>query len=105
MRTHLARCGEHLVEEVAEGEFQPSEKLESEALLEKITRFEEDSFWRELVERLAERDLKAELGSTKLSEELTEDEAKRLEEIEDSYWREFESKGTDFLVLLKGGRG
>jgi hypothetical protein len=42
-----------LVEEVAEGEFQPSEKLESEALLEKITRFEEDSFWRELVERLA----------------------------------------------------
>ena len=46
-----------LVEEVAEGEFQPSEKLESEALLEKITRFEEDSFWRELVERLAERDL------------------------------------------------
>lgn len=94
-----------LVEEVAEGEFQPSDKLESEALLEKMARFEEDAFWRELVERLAERDLKAELGSTKLSEELTEDEAKRLEEIEDSYWREFESKGTDFLVLLKGGRG
>ena len=57
------------------------------------------------VERLAERDLRSELGATKLSDELTEDEEKRLEEIEDSYWREFEAKGTDFLVLLKGGRG
>ncbi len=94
-----------LVEEVAEGEFQPSEKLESDALLEKIARFEEDAFWRELVERLAERDLRSELGATKLGDALSEDEEKRLEEIEDSYWREFEAKGTDFLVLLKGGRG
>ena len=57
------------------------------------------------MERLAERDLRSELGATKLSEELNEEEEKRLEEIEDSYWREFEAKGTDFLVLLKGGRG
>ena len=97
-------CGD-LVEEVSEDEFQPSEKLETGPVQEKIERFTEDAFWRELVERLAERDLRAELGSTKLSDELTEDETKRLEEIEDSYWREFEAKGTDFLVLLKGGRG
>jgi len=94
-----------LVEEVAEDEFQPSEKLESGPVLEKLARFTEDAFWRELVERLAERDLRAELGATKLTEELNEEEEKRLEEIEDSYWREFEAKGTDFLVLLKGGRG
>jgi hypothetical protein len=97
-------CGD-LVEEVAEQEFQPSEKLETGAVQEKIARFTEDAFWRELVERLAERDLKAELGPTKLTEELSEDEEKRLEEIEDSYWREFEARGTDYLVLLKGGRG
>jgi signal transduction protein with GAF and PtsI domain len=94
-----------LVEEVAEDEFQPSEKLESGPVLEKLARFTEDAFWRELVERLAERDLRAELGATKLTEELNEEEEKRLEEIEDSYWREFEAKGTDFLILLKGGRG
>jgi signal transduction protein with GAF and PtsI domain len=94
-----------LVEEVAEDEFQPSEKLESGPVLEKLARFTEDAFWRELVERLAERDLRSELGATKLTEELNEEEEKRLEEIEDSYWREFEAKGTDFLVLLKGGRG
>lgn len=94
-----------LVEEVAEDEFQPSEKLESGPVLEKLARFTEDAFWRELVERLAERDLRSELGATKLTEELNKEEEKRLEEIEDSYWREFEAKGTDFLVLLKGGRG
>jgi hypothetical protein len=94
-----------LVEEVAEDEFQPSEKLESGPVLEKLARFTEDAFWLELVERLAERDLRSELGATKLTEELNEEEEKRLEEIEDSYWREFEAKGTDFLVLLKGGRG
>jgi len=94
-----------LVEEIAEGEFQPSEKLESGPVAEKLLRFAEDEFWRELVERLAERDLRAELGPTKLSEELNDDEEKRLEEIEDNYWREFETRGTDYLVLLKGGRG
>ena len=94
-----------LVEEVAEDEFQPSEKLESGPVLEKLARFTEDAFWLELVERLAERDLRSELGATKLTEELNEEEEKRLEEIEDSYWREFEAKGTDFLILLKGGRG
>jgi hypothetical protein len=94
-----------LVEEVAEDEFQPSEKLETGSVLQKLARFTEDAFWRELVERLAERDLRSELGATKFTEELNEEEEKRLEEIEDSYWREFESKGTDFLVLLKGGRG
>ena len=97
-------CGD-LVEEVAEDEFQPSEKLETGPVLAKLARFTEDAFWRELVERLAERDLRAEFGATKLTEELNEEEEKRLEEIEDSYWREFEAKGTDFLVLLKGGRG
>jgi hypothetical protein len=94
-----------LVEEVAEDEYQPSEKLETGSVLQKLARFTEDAFWRELVERLAERDLRSELGATKFTEELNEEEEKRLEEIEDSYWREFESKGTDFLVLLKGGRG
>ena len=97
-------CGD-LVEEVAEDEFQPSVKLETGPVLAKLARFTEDAFWRELVERLAERDLRAEFGATKLADVLSEEEEKRLEEIEDNYWREFEAKGTDFLVLLKGGRG
>ena len=94
-----------LVEEVGEGDFVPSEKLETGVAAEKLEEFGEGIFWRELVERLAERDLRAELGATKLSETLSEEETRRLEEIEDNYWREFEAQGTDHLMLLKGGRG
>lgn len=94
-----------LVENVGENEFQPSGKLERGPGLEKLARFTEDAFWRELVERLAERDLRAEFGAIKLTEDFNEQDERRLEEIEDKYWREFEAKGTDFLVLLKGGRG
>jgi hypothetical protein len=65
----------------------------------------EDAFWSELVGRLAERDLRSELGSTKLTDTLTEQEEERLAAIEDSYWREFETKGVDHLVVLRGGKG
>ncbi|MDO8540974.1 MAG: hypothetical protein Q7S40_11105 [Opitutaceae bacterium] len=55
--------------------------------------------------RLAERDLRTELGATKLTEELTEEEEEKLAEIEEKYWREFETKGTDNVVVLRGGNG
>ena len=38
-------------------------------------------------------------------EELSEEEQDRVEVLEDAYWREFEAKGVDHLVLLKGGKG
>ena len=74
-------------------------------MAEKIDRFVEDAFWGELVARLAERDLLGELGATKLGEEFSDEEEERLGELEDAYWREFESKGVDNLVVLRGGRG
>ena len=65
----------------------------------------EDAFWGELVARLAERDLRAELGATKLSEELTDEETEKLSALEDNYWREFEASGVDHVVVLRGGKG
>lgn len=94
-----------LVEADVNGQFFPNEKLTEGPAREKLDRFTEDAFWSELVLRLAERDLRSELGATKLSDELTDDEAERLEAIEDKYWREFETKGVDHLVLLRGGQG
>ncbi len=94
-----------LVEADVNGQYFPNEKLTEGPVSEKIDRFIEDAFWSELVSRLSERDLRAELGPTKLSDELTKDEDERLSTIEDSYWREFESAGVDHLVLLKGGKG
>lgn len=94
-----------LVEIDVNGQYFPSEKLTGGPVQEKFERFVEDAFWSELVARLAERDLRSELGPTKLGEDLTDDEEDRLLTIEEGYWREFETHGVEHLVLLKGGRG
>lgn len=94
-----------LVEADVNGRLYSSEKLVAGEAAEKIDRFVEDAFWTELVGRLAERDLRGELDSTKLGDELTEDEEERLTVLEDSYWREFETRGVDNLILLRGGKG
>jgi hypothetical protein len=94
-----------LVEADVNGQYFPTENLTEGAVGEKLDRFVEDAFWSELVARLAEQDLRAELGATKLGDEFTEEESGRLAELEDKYWREFETQGTKHLVLLKGGRG
>lgn len=94
-----------LVETDVNGEFFPNEKLTAGAPQEKMEQFAGEVFWSELVGRLAERDLQSELGATKLSETLTEEEETRLESIEDTYWREFEANGVAHLVVLRGGKG
>lgn len=94
-----------LVEVDVNGQYFPNEKLTQGAAQDKIEQFVDDAFWSELVARLSERDLRHELGATKLSDELSDDEQQRLAEIEDSYWREFETSGVDHLVVLKGGQG
>lgn len=97
-------CSE-LIEVDVNGQYFPNEKLTTGVVREKIDQFVEDAFWSELVARLAERDLRAELGATKLTDEFSQEEERRLAEIEDSYWREFETGGVDHLVVLKGGKG
>lgn len=94
-----------LVETDVNGQYFPNERLTDGPVGKKIDQFVEDAFWSELVSRLAERDLRAEFSATKMSEELTEEETDRLAEIEDGYWREFEGKGVEHLVVLRGGRG
>lgn len=94
-----------LVETDINGQWFPTEKLTEGPVHEKLEQFVDDAFWSELVSRLAERDLRHELGATKLSEELSHEEEERLAAIEDTYWREFETDGVDHLIVLKGGKG
>ena len=96
-----------LVEADVNGELFPTEKLTGGLAAEKLDQFVDESFWAELVGRLAERDLRAEQGkdATTPGEELGEEEQQKLETLEDAYWREFETHGAEHLVLLKGGRG
>lgn len=97
-------CGEQ-VEVDVNGQYFPSEKLATGPVQEKLEQFVEDAFWSELVGRLAERDLRHDLGVTKMSESLSEDEEQKLTAIEDNYWREFETAGVDHLIVLRGGKG
>ena len=94
-----------LVEADVNGQFFPNEKITEGPAREKLDQFVEDAFWSELVARLAERDLRAELGGTKPGDEMTDDDQEKLEGFEDRYWREFETSGVDHLVVLRGGRG
>lgn len=94
-----------LVELDVNGQYFATEKLSGGTTQEKLEQFVEDAFWSELVARLAERDLRSELDASKLSDELSGEEEKRLAELEDGYWREFESKGVDHLIVLRGGQG
>jgi len=97
-----------LVEADVNGEFFPNEKITDESpAAEKLDAFVEDAFWSELVTRLAERDLRAERGKdmTKIGDEFTDEEREKLEAMEDAYWREFEARGVDSLVVLRGGQG
>jgi hypothetical protein len=94
-----------LVEADVNGQFFPNEKLTEGKALEELDGFIDDVFWTELAGRLAARDLRAELGAKKLDEELNEADETRLDEIEDKYWREFETHGVEHLVLLRGGQG
>ncbi len=93
------------VEADVNGEFFLNEKLTEGSVREKLDQFTEDTFWSELVGRLAERDLRADLGAIELGEELTAEETARLELLEDNYWREFEASGVDHLMVLRGGQG
>jgi hypothetical protein len=94
-----------LVETDVNGLHFVSEKISTGSAANKMDQFVEDTFWGELVGRLGERDLRAELDATKLGEELTDEEERRLAVIEESYWREFEDHGINHLVVLRGGRG
>jgi len=65
----------------------------------------DDTFWAELASRLAERDLRAGFGATKLSDEFSDEDVEKLGQLEDGYWREFETNGVDHVQVLRGGHG
>ena len=94
-----------LVDVDVDGQLIPSAKLEEGPAQEKFEKFVDDSFWAELASRLAERDLRAELGATKLSDELSDEEIEKIGQFEDGYWREFETNGVDHVQVLRGGQG
>lgn len=87
----------------------PSQKFEDEdaPTTKAIDAFEDASFWDGLASRLAERDYARELLKNPLPESMDDDErhehlAKRVGQLEEKYWAEFEKSGIDNLLVLLG---
>jgi hypothetical protein len=98
------------VEERDDGLPGPSAKLEDdEHVREIIGEFENDTFWNELVGRLAESEYAAQQAKRALADTPgvepppTPDE--RLKQIEDAYWDEFEKHDLANVIVLRGARG
>jgi hypothetical protein len=90
------------------GQLVASEKLLDDERLNKLAdAFNNDTFWHELVNRLADRDLATEqvrqMGFGGGGPAIDADA--RLRQIEDAYWSEFEAHDLAHLLLLRGGRG
>lgn len=104
---------ENLIEEDSDGTLYISPEIEEEpGVLETIHEHEGTLFWRELVERLAERDYELNTGTPALpqpaeawqetsDENVAELEAE-LERLESSYWTEFERHGVRHLHVMRG---
>ncbi len=97
-----------LVDVGADGRLIPAAKLaEDERVQKLIGEYNNDTFWHELVTRLADRDLAAQHTKQALAggggPPLDADA--RLRDLEDAYWEEFEENDLTNLVLLRGGKG
>lgn len=92
----------------SDGRLVPSEKLEDDERLNRIlAEHANDTFWHELVHRLADRDLAAQQAKKSMSGSGGPpiDAVERVRELEDRYWEEFEKNDLANVVLLKGGKG
>lgn len=100
-----------LVEEFEEEQFDFAEAMPDEpGVSEAVREYDNDTFWQELVARLAERDYEQLHGRPAIPdpdgppESDSDEEARELEltRLEDEYWREFEANGVKNLLVIKG---
>lgn len=94
---------ENLVEYAKEmKEFFPTRMLdEDEPLREFINEFEENTFWHELCERLAQRDLVEEIGFEEIKKLDPLEAMNKEDEIALKYSEEFHKNGINNLILNK----
>lgn len=96
-----AGCGE-LIERLREsGRLEPTRQFEEDDdLLEVIHEYDQDSFWDELIDRLAERDVRAVTGDGQLPP--FKEYLDLAAPIEEKYAREFETHGLGRMQLVTG---
>lgn len=83
-----------------DGEYFPLDRLE-EVLLPLIEAYDDDCFWTNLVERLAQRDLEEMLGAEGIKRMPSEERDDAFCRFAEKYGREFDEFGLDNLRLVK----
>jgi hypothetical protein len=89
------RAGDAVLKE--EGEYFTTMQFE-ESLIPLIEGYDEYTFWEELADRLANRDLLKEIGPVRI---LKDEHMERKDTIEERYQEEFEKNGLRNLILSK----
>jgi len=100
-------CGE-LVDVGGHGQLVPAAKVDADKELRKMVgEADNDTFWHELVARLADRDLGVEQTTAALSGQdgppINADA--RLKEIEEIYWEEFQKHDLARVLVLRASQG
>ena len=98
---------EDLIEYVVDhGQYFPTKVYEDAGSATKfVDEFEDETFWDELINRLAERDLIKQLGGTEnLSKLSFEERIERILELEKKYSSEFEKNGLDNVSIVSNKR-
>lgn len=80
----------------------PSETFEeSEAMRSVIEDYDDDTFWQEIVDRLATRDLLQRFGERRLEAMSPDERIALLDEAAERYAREMEEYGLDRLIVTE----
>lgn len=77
------------------GDYDVTQELEDQ-LFQHIDAYDEDTFWAELAERLAVREIARKAGPV---QQLTDSQVERRYEIEEQYYREFEKNGLKNIFI------
>lgn len=84
-------------------EYFPTRKLEEESrVFEFVRDYDDATFWRELEERLVERDLREQLELETLQALRPEEYDAHADPISQEYWDEFVTFGIDRLRIVEG---
>lgn len=99
-QAHAAGCGDLVDRDEKEKTYAPSEKLEK-TCHGALDVYDEETFWEELVRRLALRDIEQERGPDALEKMSPEMRSSVISEIEERYQTECEINGLDRLEIVE----
>jgi hypothetical protein len=92
-----------LIESTGDGKYYPTKKFE-EIAEEYLDEYDNETFWDELIDRLADRDFVGKYGQTAIEKMTIEERFSNRDEFEEHYATEFEEHGLDRVTIKDENR-